>query len=104
MNQPKPLIPSEMPNKMPPAGPLGKKQLKEMRDKLNIPDKLSLKDYIALWLVEYPDKIELAGEALIGWSAKYDGWIKYAILGVGYAVKYAGKQIDNNVTRADDLK
>ena len=101
MNDLKPLIPSEMPNKMPPAQPLTTAELKKMRDKLNIPEKVSLKDYIALWLVDYPDKIELAGEALIGWSAKYSGWIKYAILGVGYAVKYAGKQIDKNVTRAD---
>ena len=95
MNQPKPLLPEEVPNKVPPALP------EKYKD---IGVRPSLRSHIAVWLADNTDSIEKAGTAIKTYSVKYDGIIKTVMFAVGWAVEIAGKQLDKRIMRAKDLK
>ena len=91
----KPMIPERVDNKVPPAKP----------DKFkDLSPQATLKDQIALVLADNADKVEMVGVAIKTYSAKYDGWIKTIMMALGYAVEYAGKELDKRVMRAKDLK
>ena len=94
MNQPKPLLPEEVPNKVPPALP---EKYKDLGVQPN------LKSHIALWLADNADSVEKAGTAIKTYSVKYDGWIKTIMFALGWAVEIAGAQLDKRVRRAKDL-
>ena len=59
---------------------------------------------IGVLLADHADSVEKVGTAIKVYSAKYDGTLKWILLGIGYGLEWSGKQIDKKIMRVSDLK